>query len=262
MQFSLWQILVLALIQGIAEFLPISSDGHLVIAAPLLFGGREAPPGLLSVSIALHVGTLGSILVHYRGRIARLLGEDRRTIGLIALGTVPAVIVGLGIKVAAESLVESALLAGCMLPVTGLALLWSARQPAGTIEYNKLTWRDSLLIGICQAAAILPGLSRSGSTIAAGLGVGLTRQSAVSYSFLLAIPALAGAGLLETISICAKGPPPVPLSWLVIGGVASFVAGLGALWSLERVLQRGWLPCFGWYCVALGPVVIVWQLAF
>ena len=261
MQFSLWQILVLAVIQGIAEFLPISSDGHLVIAAPLLFGGRDAPPGLLSVSIALHVGTLGSIVVHYRARILRLFTEDRRTIGLIALGTVPAALVGLGIKLAAERLIESPLLAGFMLPVTGLALLWSSRQPAGTIEYTKLSWRDSLLIGVCQAAAILPGLSRSGSTIAAGLGVGLTRQAAVSYSFLLAIPALAGAGLLETLSIYAKGPPPVPLSWLAAGGIASFLTGWGALWSLERVLQRGWLPWFGWYCVALGPVVIVWQLA-
>ena len=109
-------------------------------------------------------------------------------------------------------------------------------------------------------AAILPGLSRSGSTIGAGLGVGLTRPAAVTYSFLLAIPALAGAGLLEGLSIYAKGPPPVPLSWLFAGGGVSFVVGLAALYSLERVLQRGWLHWLGWYCIALGVAVTAWQL--
>ena len=260
MQFSLWQVLVLAVVQGIAEFLPISSDGHLVVIAPLLFGGSESPPGLLSVSIALHVGTLGSILLYYHRRIARLLGEDRRTIGLILVGTVPAGVVGVAIKLAAEHVVESPLLAGLMLPVTGALLLWSSRRPPGTVEYNQLRWRDSVLIGMAQAAAILPGLSRSGSTIAAGLGVGLTRPAAVTYSFLLAIPALAGAGVLEGLSIYAKGPPLVPLSWMFAGGGVSLVVGLAALYSLERVLQRGWLHWFGWYCIALGVAVTAWQL--
>jgi undecaprenyl-diphosphatase len=260
MHLSLWQILVLAVVQGIAEFLPISSDGHLTIVAPLLFGGSEPPEGLLTVSIALHVGTLGSILLYYHRRIVRLLTTDRRTIGLIAVGTIPAVIVGLTIKLTAERLLESPLLAGMMLPVTGGLLLWSVRRPLGTTEYNQLRWRDSLWIGIAQAAAILPGVSRSGSTIAAGLGVGLARPSAVSYSFLLAIPALAGAGLLEGLSIYAKGPPAVPLAWLAIGGGVSLVVGLAALWSLERVLARGWLPWFGWYCIVLGLVVTAWQV--
>jgi undecaprenyl-diphosphatase len=260
MQFSLWQVLVLAVVQGIAEFLPISSDGHLVVIAPLLFGKSQAPEGLLSVSIALHVGTLGSILIYYRQRIARLLAEDRRTIGLILIGTIPAALLGIAIKLAAEHVVESPLLAGLMLPVTGVLLLWSARRPPGTVEYNQMRWRDSLLIGACQAAAILPGLSRSGSTIAAGLGVGLTRPAAVTYSFLLAIPALAGAGLLETLSIYSKGAPPVPLAWLVAGGAVSLVVGIVALWSLERVLQRGWLHWFGWYCIGLGLIVTIWQV--
>ena len=260
MQFSLWQVLVLAVVQGIAEFLPISSDGHLVVIAPLLFGRGESPPGLLRVSIALHIGTLGSILVYYHRRIAQLLGEDRRTIGLILVGTIPAGVVGVAIKLAAEHVVESPLLAGLMFPVTGALVLWSSRRPPGTVEYNQLRWRDSLLIGVAQAAAILPGLSRSGSTIGAGLGVGLTRPAAVTYSFLLAIPALAGAGLLQGLSIYAKSPPPVPLSWLFAGGGVAFVVGLAALYSLERVLQRGWLHWFGWYCIALGVAVTAWQL--
>jgi undecaprenyl-diphosphatase len=215
---------------------------------------------MLSVSIALHVGTLGSIVAYYRQRIARLLGEDRRTLGLILVGTIPAALVGVLIKLVAEDVVESPLLAGLMLPVTGLLVLWSSRRPPGTLNYAQLRWRDSIWIGICQAAAILPGLSRSGSTIAAGLGVGLTRPAAVTYSFLLAIPALAGAGLLEGISIYAHGQPPVPLGWLVAGGSISFAVGIAALWSLERVLERGWLQWFGWYCIALGVAVTAWQL--
>jgi undecaprenyl-diphosphatase len=260
MQFSLWQVLVLAVVQGITEFLPISSDGHLVVVAPLLFGSSQSPPGLLSVSIALHVGTLGSIMVYFCRRIARLLTTDRRTIGLILVGTIPAGIAGVLIKLTAEHVVESPLLAGLMLPVTGALLLWSAKLPPGMKEYNALTWREALWIGTCQAAAILPGLSRSGSTIASGLGVGLTRTAAVTFSFLLAIPALAGAGLLEALSIYSKGGPPVPLAWLVAGGAVSFFVGLAALWSLERVLQRGWLHWFGYYCIALGIAVTAWQL--
>jgi undecaprenyl-diphosphatase len=230
------------------------------VVAPLLFGGSRAPEGLLTVNIALHMGTLGSILLYYWRRIARLLTEDRRTIGLILVGTIPAGVLGISIKLAAEHVVESPLLAGLMLPVTGVVLLWSARRPPGTIEYNNLRWRDALLIGACQAAAILPGLSRSGSTIASGLGVGLTRQAAVTYSFLLAIPALAGAGLLETLSIYSQGPPPMPLAWLAAGGLVAFAVGLAALWSLERVLARGWLPWFGWYCIGLGLIVTIWQV--
>ncbi len=259
MEFTWWQVLALAVVQGITEFLPISSDGHLAVIAPLLFGSRTSPPGLLSVSIALHVGTLGSILVYYCKRIARLLTTDRRTLGLILVGTIPAGIVGVAIKLAAEQVIESPLLAGLMLPVTGALLLWCSSRPPGTLDYDQLRWRDSLWIGICQAAAILPGLSRSGSTIAAGLSVGLSRPAAVTYSFLLAIPALAGAGLVEGLSIYSKGPPPVPPAWLITGGVVSFLVGIAALWSLERMLQRGWLHWFGWYCIALGIAVTAWQ---
>src|SRR5262245_42965604 len=137
MPFSLWQVLILAVLQGIAEFLPISSDGHLVVVAPLLFGGSTPPPDMTTLNIALHVGTLGSILVYYHRRIVRLLGEDRWTLGLIVLGTIPAVLVGLSIKLLdGEWLIEQPLLAGLMLPVTGATLLWISRQPERHGEYR------------------------------------------------------------------------------------------------------------------------------
>jgi hypothetical protein len=112
MPFSWWQILILAVLQGVAEFLPISSSGHLVVLAPLLFGTSEAPPDMTAVNISLHIGTLGSILIYYHRRIARLLGEDRRTLGLIVIGSIPAAIVGLLIELGNEHLIEQPLLAG------------------------------------------------------------------------------------------------------------------------------------------------------
>jgi undecaprenyl-diphosphatase len=259
MEFTLWQVLVLAIVQGVAEFLPISSSGHLVVLAPLLFGGRSTPPGMTDLNIVLHVGTLGSILAYYRRRIFRLIGEDRRAIGLILLGTVPAGVVGVTVKLFFESLIESPLLAGFMLPCTGAMLLWVSKRPEGAIEYRDLAWRDSLLIGCAQALAILPGLSRSGWTIGAGLSTGLSRQAATTYSFLLAIPAIAGAGLIETLSLL-KHPPQTDLSLMLVGAAVSFVVGIGSLWWLERWLARGRLHWFAWYCIVLGAGVIAWQV--
>lgn len=263
MQFSLWQVLVLAVVQGITEFLPISSDGHLVVIAPLLFGGHTAPPGMIGLTIVLHLGTLASILVYFRQRIARLFGEDRRTIGLLIVGTLPAVIIGLTIKLFFGWILDSTLLAGFMLPVTGVAVIWASRRTPGDTEYRDLTWKNCLLIGVCQAAAILPGLSRSGSTIAAGLSAGLSRSSAATYSFLLAIPAIAGAGVLEGLSLLSDRGSALDIqpSFLVIGAVVSFGVGLVALSALDRMLQGGRFHWFGWYCIALGLVVIGWQLS-
>jgi undecaprenyl-diphosphatase len=265
MQFSLWQIAVLAVVQGVTEFLPISSDGHLVLVRPLLFPSGNAPKEAMDVTIALHLGTLGSIVVYYFRRIAGLLAEDRRVIGLLGIGTLPAVVIVLvGKKLLGERfepILQSELLAGLMLPVTGGIVLWAMRHPAGAREYRDLSWGEAIWIGICQATAILPGLSRSGTTISAGLGLGLTRTAAATYSFLLAIPALAGAGVYEVWSLIRE---PHPLSaqpvHLAIGAVISFAVGLAAIWSLERLLARGQLQWLAWYCIVLGVAVVVWKL--
>lgn len=265
MQFSLWQVLVLAVVQGVTEFLPISSDGHLAVITPLLFGGRT-PPESMDLTIGLHMGTLGSILVFYRQRILRLLGADRRVIPLLIVGTIPAVLLVLVAKKLLdkqlEPILQNPLLAGFMLPVTGVALLWSLHKTPGTLEYRDLPWWKSLLIGIAQATAILPGLSRSGTTIASGIGLGLSRSAAASYSFLLAIPALCGAGAYEMYSMLKDSKPlSTPASYLLIGAAVSFAVGLVALRFLDALLQRGQLHWLGWYCIALGGAVIVWQLA-
>jgi len=261
-QFSLWQVLVLAVVQGVTEFLPVSSDGHLALIEPLLWGRGTELPKSMDLTIVLHLGTLGSILVFYRHWIARLLGQDRRALWLIVVGTLPAVGLVLLCKFvfdkAFEPVLKSTLLTGFMLPVTGIALIWAQRAGAGERTYRDLSWFESLLIGIAQAAAILPGLSRSGSTIAAGMALKLSRPAAATYSFLLAIPALAGAGVYEAFSM-AKDKVPLSTSSgnLLIGALVSFVVGLAALGLLKRIVEHARLHYFGWYCILLGAIVIV-----
>jgi undecaprenyl-diphosphatase len=264
-QFDLWQVLVLAVVQGITEFLPVSSDGHLALIEPLLWGSKSTLPNSMDLTIILHLGTLGSILVYYRERILRLLGADRRVLWLLVLGTLPAVGLVLICKSLFdeqfEPLLKNTLLAGFMLTVTGIALIWSSRYGHGKREYTELTARESVLIGIAQAAAILPGLSRSGSTIAAGLGLGMSRSAAANYSFLLAIPALAGAGAYEALSMLRHGEKlSTPPAYLLIGAVVSFVVGIAALSLLQRAVAHGRLHYFGWYCIGLGVLVVALKM--
>ena len=259
MQLSLGEILVLAVVQGVAEFLPVSSSGHIVILSHWMQERGSKPPDIGDLNIVLHVGTLFSILVFYRGRIWRLVTTDRRVIGMLVLATIPAVVVGLPIKKFCEHILENPWIAGAMFPVTGAALLFLSYRRAGVVDYPQMSQRQAIWIGISQAVAILPGLSRSGSTIAAGVGTGLTRNSAAAFSFLLAIPVIAGAGLLEALDFWKEGELSTPISHMLLGAAVSFVVGLGALWFLNRWLERGRLHIFAWYCIVLGIAVLAWQ---
>src|SRR5487761_1435665 len=177
-------LIVLAVVQGIGEVLPVSSSGHLLVVDELwVSAGGKQLNDLLSAEIVLHGGTLLSILVVYWRRIAQLLGDERHMIGRIVVGTLPAVVVGLPLHTLFRPWLESPLLAGCMLPLTGLMLLWGASKVDGTIEYSQISYRQAFLIGVAQAVAILPGISRSGATIVAGLSLGLRREAAASFSF-------------------------------------------------------------------------------
>jgi len=259
MNLALWQIIILAIVQGIAEFLPISSSGHLVIVAAW-FGG-SANVDVADVNIVFHAGTLLSILVFYWRRVLRLIGEDRRVIGLLVVGTIPAVIVGLTIKRHFEQWLSNPLLAGAMLLVTGSILLWASRvKQDKESTYQKMTYSQSLMIGLSQAIAILPGISRSGATICTGLGLGLRRESAATFSFLLAVPAIAGATVLKINDMATAATMSTPISHLVLGALVAFAVGLISLWWLIRWLERGQLSWFAYWCFLVGAIVVVWQL--
>ena len=263
---SLLEIILLAIVQGLTEFLPVSSSGHLVVANALFEAlGSEPVKDLVEVEIVLHLGTLASVLVYYRREIARLFTSDRRVIPLLIVGTIPAAVLGIFIKkglpeAASHVILESPLVAGICFPLTGALLWWTAKSSEGETEYTELTWTAALKIGVLQALALLPGISRSGATIVAGLGVGLRRESAATFAFLLAIPAIAGGGLLELLDALEAGSTGTPLGTLAVGFAASFVVGLGALALLIRWVRQGRLAMFAYYLVPLGAAVIAWKL--
>ncbi len=253
---DLFHIIVLAVVQGIAEFLPISSSGHLVIVDEWMGGQSD----MADINIVLHAGTLLSIIVFYWHRIWRLLGTDRSTIPRLIVGTIPVVVVGLIVKLRFEHLLQSPLLAGCMLLFTAAILYYTSRQQHEEGEYQELTYGKTLGIGLAQAFAILPGVSRSGTTICAGLKSGLSRNDAATFSFLLAIPAIGGATVLELKQLLDGAELSTEISYLLIGAVVAFLVGLISLWALLKVLERGKLQYFAYWCLFVGLTVIAWQL--
>lgn len=250
-----WQMLILAVVQGITEFLPISSDGHLVVVEHLI--GMHTD--MTEVNVLLHAGTLGSILVVYHRSILKLLSADRRVLGLLAVGTIPAIVVGLPLALFGKWMIEMPLLAGLFLPVTGLMLLWIAGRD-GTDDYDQLTYGQAFFIGSFQSLALLPGISRSGTTIVAGLLTGLKRPEAATFSFLLAIPAIAMATGWETLQlILGREASQTSTSMLVGGAIVAFCVGIAALALLLRILNRGKLHYFAYWCIPFGAAVFVWQ---
>jgi undecaprenyl-diphosphatase len=266
------EALVLGTIQGLTEFLPVSSSGHLVLFQNL-FGLKE--PELL-FDICLHVGTLlAVIIVFYREILDILMAllqapARARTAGgflqlcradasirmalLIVVGSIPTAVIGLLFKEITDQLFGSITVVGCMLLVTG-TLLWLTRRIRGTGRPVDLTTtRDALLIGLVQGLAILPGISRSGSTIATALFLGVDRKVAGRYSFLLSIPAIVGALILglDTPELHTT----IPLGTILAGSVVSALVGWLALIILLRVVDRGQLHRFAPYCWAVGVITL------
>lgn len=251
--------LVLGVVQGITEFLPISSSGHLVLAQRFL--GID-PPGVLLEAL-LHWGTLAAILVVFRSDLAALARsltprgtiEGRKEIGLIAAATVPIVVLGLLLRSSIGTLFASLTVLGACFLATGLLLALT-----GVIhrraQRNQAGFVDALGVGLAQAAAILPGLSRSGATIAAGVFSGLTPRRAARFSFLVAIPALFGAGVLSLWDAVRSGAS-APWGGLAVGTVAAFVVGLLAIKTLLALVSSGRLWTFSIYCVSVGIAVLV-----
>jgi undecaprenyl-diphosphatase len=264
---STFEMILLAIVQGITEFLPISSDGHLAVVNALLTArGRTAVPDLLETTIVLHLGTLASVLVFYRRDILRVLTTERRAIAPLIVATIPAVIIGLGIEKGlpdriSRPLLESPLLAGFGFLMTAAALWLLGRRPEGELDYPQTSLGKAFTIGVAQATAILPGVSRSGTTISSGVALGQRREAAAAFSFLMAIPAIGGAGLLKTIDALQKGSTSTPIPTLALGFVVSMLVGLAALAVLLRMLRRGRLDLFVYYLVPLGIATITWQLA-
>jgi undecaprenyl-diphosphatase len=265
---DLLRIIILAVVQGLTEFLPISSDGHLLVAAALFEAvtGHELGGKQLTLTIVLHAGTLLTVLVVFWKQIVRLATVDRRVVPLLIVGTIPVGLFGLALEKWFEPLLESPLAAGLGLIVTGLVLLWMRKyeqaDEAGKRTYQDLSYAQALLIGSFQAVAALPGVSRSGSTIASGLRLcGLRRADAANFSFLLSVPAVGGVVFVKFVQLLKNGGESgYEPGHLVIGSVVSCLVGFAALRWLLASLRGGRLHLFAWWCIPLGTAVTIWQL--
>jgi undecaprenyl-diphosphatase len=265
------QALIMGIVQGLTEFLPISSSGHLILV-PYLFGWADGFITSLAFSVMLHMGTLVALLVYFRRdwlvlipagvatiRDRSFRGDPNRKLAwLILVSTIPAVIAGPILNDTLESAIRSAGVVAITMVIGG-AILWLAdRWGAKDRGLDRLTFPQSLVIGFAQALALVPGISRSGISISAGLFVGLTRESAARFSFLMATPVIAGAGAFETLKL-VRGDIGAELSLgpLVVGMVAALISGLVAIHFLLRYLRSNSLTVFVVYRLVLAAVVVV-----
>ena len=257
----------LGILQGLTEFLPVSSSGHLVLAQSLL--GMDAPG--ITLEVVLHVGTILAVLAVYgqdlvgiaRGILSRdsafRMRESRRLALWIILGSAPAAVVGIGLKSQVEVLFNSVLAVGVSLIMTGVILQASGGKTRGNRRAEGLGPAGALWVGLAQAAAIVPGISRSGATVGAGLHLGLRPPEAARFSFLLSVPAVAGAALVDVLDASWSA---FPATFLLAGALSAFISGYAAIRVLLWVLGRGRLRAFSYYCFALGFLAITWHFAW
>ena len=270
------QAIILGLVQGLTEFIPISSSAHLIVV-PWLFNWQD--PGL-AFDVALHLGTLVALLIFFAGDWIRLIRAgiasiverkigndvDRRLAWLIVIGCIPGAIAG----VLAESKIEELFHqpnvghnAGAMITMAviiallGAALFLAERWAKHLRGMDALSFKDAILIGLAQAAAIFPGVSRSGSTITAGLALGLTRETAARFSFLLSAPIIAGAGAKSIFNLMRDGVNSSELVFFGVGFLTAAISGYLCIRFLLRFLQRNSTDIFVYYRWLLAALVIV-----
>ena len=259
---NVWEAVFLGVLQGATEFFPVSSSGHLVVGQTLL--GLEISG--VQFEVAVHMATLISVLLVYRGRLMDLLygtlrrdGDAWRYVGLLALATLPAGIVGIFFRDAIERLFESPFVPATAFLVTGV-ILWSTRRTLGREEWKKPGWGVALLIGFAQAFALVPGISRSGTTVAMALWLGVAAEEAAAFSFLMAIPAIGGAALLQIPELASEG---LTLSGtaLAAGFTVAAITGVLAIKAFVVLLSRKTFHRFAIYCWTIGTAFLLYLCA-
>jgi undecaprenyl-diphosphatase len=279
----------LAIIQGLAEFIPVSSSGHLIIVRRLLGWNELSPAHELTFDVALHFGTLLSVLFYFRrtwiqiiraalgGKVVRFSEagaadqnltaaeqrEERMLLWFLAIATIPGAIAGKLLEHSAEDYFREHiyLIAGAMI-VVALFMWWGEKTGQLKKPLTGVSFADAIIVGCAQAAALVPGVSRSGATITAGLFRNMTREAAVRFSFLLSTPIIAGAALLKAHELRKEGLPPGMHAPFLVGVVVSAVVGYGAIAWLIRYLQSNSLKVFILYRIVAGVIVIGLAMAW
>jgi undecaprenyl-diphosphatase len=287
----IYQAVVLAIIQGLAEFIPVSSSGHLIIVRRLLGWNELSPAHELTFDVALHFGTLLSVLFYFRrtwfqivraafgGKVVRFSEsgssdaplsadeqrEERLLLWFLAIATIPGAIAGKLLERSAEEYFREHiyLIAGALI-VVGLLMWVGEKVSLMSKPLTRISLVDALVVGCAQAAALVPGVSRSGATITAGLFRNMTREAAVRFSFLLSTPIIAGAALLKAHELRKEGLPAGMFTPFIVGILISAIVGYGAIAWLIRYLQSNSLKIFVVYRVVFGIIVIalayIWHL--
>jgi len=262
-------VVVLGIVQGLTEFLPISSSGHLVLLQVFWRQPQLGAEKLLLLDASVHFATLLAVLWVFRARVVQLLraplsyvapirmsiqerDDGMRLWGLLLIGTIPTALIGLLLQRQIERAFTSALAVGISLLITGTLLFFAGRRAANNRGLEEMRIWDALLIGTMQGLAIFPGISRSGFTIGAGLLLGLRQKLAAEFSFLLAVPAILGAMLMEVVKIHRQQIGISLLGPYLLGSLLALITGIVALRWLLRLLQNGRLGYFAYYCWGLG----------
>jgi undecaprenyl-diphosphatase len=279
---DIFQALFLGILQGLTEFLPVSSSAHLVFV-PWLLGWEDKAVTSIQFDVALHMGTLLAVLVYFAADWRRLIAAffasvferrigddpDRRLVWLILIGTIPAALVGLlaeskinDIFHDPQNLRTGLLVIAVMMIVMGVLLLLAERVGKHALTLEGIRLPTAVLVGVAQALALIPGVSRSGSTITAGLFAGLKREAAARFSFLLATPVVLGAGLKQVYNLVQEGGIPADLQLgFLVGFAASAISGFLCIFLLLRYLQRNSTAPFIWYRFMVGAALLVLVLA-
>lgn len=269
----IYQAVILAIVQAVTEFLPISSTAHLYLFPWLLDWGDPGIP----FTVAVHAGTLVAVVLYFlrdwmrltlcgigmhhpRGATLEEVADSRRIFWFLVAGTVPAGIVGLLLENYIETAFRNAYLMGSMLILVGLLMWWAERESRLTRSIEQLSLGDALTIGTAQAIALVPGVSRSGITIIAGIWRGMSRESAARFTFLLSTPIIAGAAAKTVFDLRHTPPPSDALAAMLVGFVVSAVFGYGVIAFLLRYLQTRTLRIFIVYRIVFGIVILL--LAF
>ena len=260
---------VLGLVQGVTEFLPVSSSAHLILVRAV-FGWDSEQLGL-SFDIACHLGTLVAILIYFRHELRQILAAtprmfrlqasgDARYAQLIVVGTLPIVVAGALYTPAVEEALRAARVTIVTLAAGAVAFLWADRVGALTRTDDSLTVGEALLLGCAQAAALVPGVSRSGAVIVSGIFLGLGRASSARFAFLLGVPAILAAAAKVALDLGPHGLAGDALAIFVAGMLVSAVVGYATVTYLIQYLSRHSLRLFAWYRLVLASLVAIWVL--
>jgi undecaprenyl-diphosphatase len=267
MPMELWQIIVLAVIQGVTEFLPISSSAHLILPSQVLGWSDQG----LAFDVAVHVGTLAAVIWYFRQTVTQLttawvmdtaqrrVGPDSGLAWAVIAGTIPAGLAGIVLNDVIETTLRSGLVIAASTVGFGLVLWWSDAVGRRSRSLDGLAMKDAVVIGLAQALALIPGTSRSGITITAALFLGFSREAAARFSFLLSIPLILAAGLLKTIELVEQGGAT---DWIAIalGTALSFISALVCIHLFLTFLERLGLMPFVIYRLILGALLFVMLL--